>query len=338
MPPRSPLPPRLGLDPAWLSSAAREGEPPGEWPLMRDWLVHRVGKHVDVDAFIAAGRFVTESGAPVLATDPFRRNRFVWFYRDLPEETPVPGRVRVLFRDERILVVDKPAFLSTIPRGMHVRESVVVRLRHELGLPELTPMHRLDRVTSGLLLLSTERRWRGAYQTLFQDGEVTKTYRAVAPIRGDLALPTTVRNHISKQRGIMQAAVVEGAAPNSESLVEFERALTAEEEAALGGAGGGGAGVGHGAGSGSAGSGRGVYRLTPRTGKTHQLRLHLSGLGIPIEGDPLYPAVQDVPVDDFSTPLQLLASELRFTDPVDGSNRAFVSGLRIPLAADTPPE
>lgn len=285
---------------------------------MRDWLHHRIGKHVDVDAFIAAGRFVTESGAPVLAADPFRRNIFVWFYRDLPEETPVPGRVRVLFRDERIVVVDKPAFLSTIPRGMHVRESVVVRMRHELGLPELTPMHRLDRVTSGLLLMSTERRWRGAYQSLFQDGEVTKTYRAVAPIRDGLDLPRTVRNHIVKQRGIMQAEIRAGAEPNSESLVEFERELSDAERAHFGD-----------------GDPRGVYRLTPRTGKTHQLRIHMNSLGIPIEGDPLYPVTKDVAIDDFRTPLQLLASELRFVDPVDSSERYFASELRIPLAAHT---
>ena len=281
---------------------------------MRDWLHFRVGAHVDVDAFIAEERFVVESGAPVRAGDPYRPNIFVWFYRDLPEEVPVPGEVRVLYRDERVVVVDKPAFLSTIPRGRHVRESVVVRMRNELGIPELTPMHRLDRVTSGVLLMATERRWRGAYQSLFQYGEVTKTYRAVARLSDDLVLPATVRNHISKQSGIMQAEVVPGAAPNSESLVEFERELTAAEEQALG-----------------PGDRRGVYRLTPRTGKTHQLRLHLCGLGIPIEGDPLYPETLPVEVDDFSTPLQLLASELRFRDPVDGTDRHFVSDRQFPL-------
>ncbi|GAA1324823.1 pseudouridine synthase [Leucobacter albus] len=323
MPPRSPLPQRLGLDAAWLSTAARPGESPDEWPLMRDWLHHRVGAHVDVDAFIADERFVVASGEPVRATDRYRSNIFVWFYRDLPEETPVPGQIRVLFRDDRIIVVDKPAFLSTIPRGRHVRESVVVRLRHELGLPELTPMHRLDRVTSGVLLLSTERRWRGAYQSLFQYGEVTKTYRAVAGIRDDLALPVTVRNHLAKEPGIMQAEVIDGAEPNSESLVEFERELTAAEEMALGGDGGGDGGGGA--------SRRGVYRLTPRTGKTHQLRIHLCGLGIPITGDPLYPTARQVAVDDFTTPLQLLASELQFVDPVDGSERRFASELHLPL-------
>lgn len=286
---------------------------------MRDWLIHRVGKHVDVDAFISEQRFVLESGAPVRAQDPYRPHIFVWFYRELPDEAPVPGDVRVVFRDERIVVLDKPPFLSTIPRGRHVRESVVVKMRHELALPALTPMHRLDRVTSGLLLMATEQRWRGAYQSMFQRGEVTKTYRAVAPIRDELELPTTVRNHLAKERGVWQGSVVPDAAPNAESLVELERQLDLAEEQALGG---------------EMAAARGIYRLTPRTGKTHQLRMHMLGLGAPIEGDPLYPAVRDIPVDDFSTPLQLLASELRFTDPVDGTERIFVSERRLPLTAE----
>lgn len=296
---------------------------------MRDWLWYRVGKHVDVDEFIADERFVYETAAPVRASDPYKPNVFVWFYRDLEPEAPVPGTVNVLYRDDRIVVVDKPAFLSSIPRGQHVVESVVVRMRAELGLPELTPMHRLDRVTSGVLLMATERRYRGAYQSLFQYGDVTKTYRAVARVRDDLALPVTVRNHLAKQHGVMNAEVVEGAEPNSESLVELERRLTPEEESLLG------AGttpllpteVG-----GNPGADRGIYRLSPQTGKTHQLRLHLSGLGVPIEGDPLYPTALDVAVDDFSTPLQLLASELSFVDPVDGSERHFVSERTFPLS------
>ncbi len=101
----------------------------------------------------------------------------------------MPGEIHVVHRDERLIVVDKPAFLSSIPRGRHVRQSVVVRLRDELDLPELSPLHRLDRVTSGLLMLATERRWRGSYQTLFQDNAVRKTYRALAPVRADLELP-----------------------------------------------------------------------------------------------------------------------------------------------------
>lgn len=273
---------------------------------MGSWLRHRLPERVDVSGMLADGRFVYASGDAVGELHPYTPHTFVWFHRDLPVEVEVPGVVHVVYRDERIVVVDKPAFLSTIPRGRHVRESVVVRLRDELGLPELSPLHRLDRVTSGLLMLATERRWRGAYQSMFQAGVVHKTYRALAPWRDGLELPVTVRDHLRKNRGSWQVEVVPGAPVNAETLVELE----------------------------SRDGDRAVYRLTPRTGRTHQLRVHLHGLGVPIVDDPLYPIVQDLEIGDFSHPLQLLASELAFTDPVDGSPRRFESVRRLPLLPD----
>jgi tRNA pseudouridine32 synthase/23S rRNA pseudouridine746 synthase len=273
---------------------------------MATWLRHKLPEHVDVQAFLAEERFVYDDRRPVLEDDPYLPHTFVWFHRDLRAEVEVPGELVVVHRDERIVVIDKPAFLSTIPRGQHVQQSVVVRLRHELGLPDLSPLHRLDRVTSGLLLLATERRWRGPYQVMFEHGTVRKTYRALAPWRADLMMPVTVRNHIHKTRGAWRAEVVPDAPINAGTLIELE---SREGDLA-------------------------VYRLTPRTGRTHQLRLHLHGLGIPIEGDPLYPVVRETSIDDFSRPLQLLASELEFVDPVDGTARTFVSARRLPLVAE----
>jgi len=309
VPPRSPLPPRHGLAAAWLRTPDRDRARPVPWATMGAWLRDRLPEQVDVPAMLADGRFVGEDGRPVRGDDPYAPHRFVWFHRDLREEPVVPGVIHVVHRDERLVVVDKPPFLSSIPRGRHVLQSVVVRLRAELGLPELSPLHRLDRVTSGLLMLATEQRWRGAYQTAFERREVRKTYRALAPVRPDLDLPVDVRNHIRKERGVWQAEVVPGAPVNAETRVELE-ATTAD--------------------------GLGVYRLSPRTGQTHQLRLHLLGLGIPIVGDPLYPVVRDVAVDDVSTPLQLLAAEIAFTDPVDGAPRRFASVRRLPLTAEEP--
>ena len=274
---------------------------------MGDWLAERLADFVDVAGFLAAERFAYETGTPVVSSDPYRPNTFVWFHRDLAAEAVVPGTIHVIYRDERLVVVDKPAFLSTIPRGRHVVQSVVVRLRAELGLPELSPLHRLDRVTSGVLVLATERRWRGVYQSMFQRGEVAKTYRALAPARPGLALPVTVRNHLSTRRGQWQAEVIPDAPVNAESLIELETSLGSPA----------------------------VYRLSPSTGRTHQLRMHMLGLGIPIVDDPLYPVVQDIAIDDFSRPLQLLASEVRFTDPVDGHPRHFDSVRTLPLLPET---
>lgn len=273
---------------------------------MGAWLRERLPEHVDVSGMLAQERFVGEDGRPVRADDPYAPHRFVWFHRDLRDEPEVPGALHVVHRDERLVVVDKPPFLSSIPRGRHVRQSVVVRLREELGLPELSPLHRLDRVTSGLLMLATEARWRGPYQTAFERRAVRKTYRALAPLRPGLDLPVVVRDHIRKERGAWQAQVVPGAPVNAETRVELEREV----------------------------DGLGVYRLSPRTGRTHQLRLHLLGLGIPIMDDPLYPEVREVAVDDVTRPLQLLAAELAFEDPVDGRERRFRSVRSLPLAAE----
>ena len=277
---------------------------------MAAWLDERLSQFVDIGSFLDLGRFVYASGTPVTDQDLYRPHTFVWFHRDLADEVGVPGPLHIIYRDDRIVVIDKPPFLSTIPRGRHVVQSVVVRLRAELELPELSPLHRLDRVTSGLLILATERRWRGAYQSLFQRGEIDKTYRALAPLYPGLELPITVHNHLATTRGQWQAEVVRNALANAETRVELETELTTE------------------------GGNRGIYRLSPRTGRTHQLRMHMLGLGIPIDNDPLYPVVVDVPVHDFTRPLQLLASSVRFTDPIDGRARQFESIRRLPLSGE----
>ena len=244
-------------------------------------------------AKVLAGEVVDADGAVVDDTTVLAGGSHVFLYRDLPEEVPVPFEVPVLQRDADIVVVDKPHFLATMPRGRHVAQTALVRLRRELGLPELSPAHRLDRLTAGVLLFTTRREVRGAYQTLFARGLVRKSYLARAAVDSALALPRVVRSRIVKRRGRLQACCEPGE-PNAETLVELASA-------------------------------DGLYRLTPRTGRTHQLRLQMASLGIPILGDPLYPNVITVADDDFSTPLRLLAQCIEFVDPLTGLTREFVS-------------
>lgn len=244
-------------------------------------------------ALVRAGEVVDADGAIVDDATVLPAGSSVYLYRDLPDEVPVPFDIPVLYRDDAIVVVDKPHFLATMPRGRHVAQTALVRLRCSLGLPELSPAHRLDRLTAGVLLFTTRRELRGSYQTLFARGLVRKTYLARAAVDPALVLPRVIRSRIIKRRGQLQA-VIEPGEPNAETLVELQ-------------------------------SPDGLYRLTPRTGRTHQLRVQMASLGLPIIGDPLYPNVIDVADHDFSTPLQLLAHRIEFDDPVTGSHREFVS-------------
>ena len=242
-------------------------------------------------AKVLAGEVFCDDGTAVTASTILQPFAYVWLYRDLPDEVDVPFEVPVLHRDDDIVVVDKPHFLATMPRGGHVVQTALVRLRRSLDLPELSPAHRLDRLTAGVLLFTVRREVRGAYQTMFARGLVLKTYLARAGV-SPLAFPLTQRSRITKERGRLQAFEEPGE-PNAETVIEH--------------------------------LGDGLYRLTPRTGRTHQLRVHMNSLGLPILGDPLYPDVLDVAPDDFSSPLQLLAQRLEFDDPVTGQRRVFES-------------
>lgn len=283
----APLPVRDGLGPARVR--LRGG------PVLAE-LTARFG--AQARAKVLAGEVVAADGAVIDAATVLPAGTSVYLYRELPDEVPVPFDIPVLHRDDDIVVVDKPHFLATMPRGRHVAQTALVRLRRELELPELSPAHRLDRLTAGVLLFTARREVRGAYQTLFSRGLVAKTYLARAGVDPELELPRVVKNRIIKRRGHLQA-VCEPGEPNSETRVE----LVAPD---------------------------GLYRLTPRTGRTHQLRLHMASLGIPIQGDPLYPNVIDVAADDFSTPLRLLAQRIEFIDPLTGDRREFVSRRACP--------
>ncbi|PJM75553.1 pseudouridine synthase [Bifidobacterium simiarum] len=258
-----------------------------------------------------------------------RRHRWV------VEEPEIPFDFEVLYEDERIVVIDKPHFLPTTPRGMWYRSTALIRLRERFGEPQITPAHRLDRDTAGVVVFVREPSARGAYQMLFQERRTTKTYECLAPCRPAVrprfgtvtaldpprVFPLLRRSRIVKDRGILQAYEEPGEV-NAETVIE----LGSGGRIAAGGVAAGRVAAG--------GIGRvrhpfRTYVLHPRTGKTHQLRVHMNSLGLPIVGDPMYPQVVERAYDDFSCPLQLVARSLEFIDPFSGDLRRFES--RIPL-------
>lgn len=297
---RRPLPLRDGVDPVRVRLAD-----PGQGPRSISEELRRrfPEQRAELDSALAAGQVVTADGAPVTEATRRHRGMDVWTYRTPGPEVPVPFGIEVLHADDRLVVVDKPHFLATTPRAGHVTETALVRLRRDLGLEDLAPAHRLDRLTAGVLVLTADPSVRGAYQELFAARRVSKTYLAVAPAPPGTTEVRERSSRIHKTRGILQAAEVDGE-PDAHTRITLLETCA-------------------GPGSGEPGARLGLYRLEPTTGRTHQLRVHMNALGTPILGDDLYPRVRTIEPGDFSRPLQLLAESIAFTDPVTGADRRF---------------
>jgi tRNA pseudouridine32 synthase/23S rRNA pseudouridine746 synthase len=245
---------------------------------------------------LARGDVVDAQGERLGADSPVRQGMRIWYYRELDQETPIPFEESIVFQDEHLLVVDKPHFLPMIPTGRFLRETLLVRLKRKLALPHLTPIHRLDRETAGVVIFSHNLATRGTYQSMFQKRSVRKVYEALAPALQGREFPFTYRSRMVDGDKFFVMREEEGE-PNSETLVEL-----IERRADLA-----------------------RYRLHPHTGRKHQLRLHMASLGVPILNDAFYPVALPCKGDDFSKPLQLLARRIGFEDPLTGEARSFAS-------------
>lgn len=252
-----------------------------------------------------AGDVVDEGGMPVGQDRPFEGGLRVYYYRSLPAEPALPFEEKVIYQDQHLVVADKPHFMPVTPSGQYLQNTLLVRLKRRLGLPELSPLHRIDRDTAGLVLLSVQQSTRGAYQALFRDRQITKHYDAIAPWHEDLVFP---RDHHSRlEENPLQFFRMQEVAgePNSHTHMQLLEVASTGDWAR--------------------------YRLSPITGKRHQLRVHMAALGLPLRNDPFYPVVNDPPEGDYSRPLQLLAQTLEFVDPVTQQMRRFESRYRLAL-------
>ncbi len=299
------LPDRHGVPPSrvWL--------PEGAWETLLDFLCQRFPRLPAsvLEQRLRNGDIVDERGEPQRPGDSYRGGRWLWYYREVPDETPVPFDLPVLHRDDRLVVVDKPHFMASTPGGRHLLHTALVRARGELQLPSLSPVHRLDRDTAGVLMFCVQPVLRGRYQALFQARSVMKEYEAVARVPTGMALPRVHCSRLEEVPGRFVMQEVPGE-PNSETGIELLRWLDGD-------------GLAH-------------LRLRPSTGRKHQLRVHMSALGMPILNDPLYPwtAARVPGGDDFERPLQLLARAVEFRDPVGGRLRRFESPRVLKAVAE----
>jgi tRNA pseudouridine32 synthase/23S rRNA pseudouridine746 synthase len=292
----APLPVRDGVGPSFLWI------PEGRWDSLRHLLLEHFSEIEPAawDARLAKGEVVDQHGTPLSAGSKVARGMCIFYYRDAGPETPIPFEEQILYRDEHVVVVDKPHFLPVTPAGRFVQETLLVRLRRKFGWEELVPLHRLDRETAGIMLFSHNPATRGTYQALFRERAMEKVYEALAPWRGDLQFPLVRKSRIVPGTPFFRMREEVGE-PNAETGVEIiERR-----------------------------GNHALYRLEPISGKQHQLRVHMAALGMPILNDDFYPNALPCKGDDFSRPLQLLARRLAFDDPLTGERRVFISGRNL---------
>ncbi|WP_274584850.1 pseudouridine synthase [Neisseria leonii] len=306
-----PLPPLNGIHPSYLHLPHR---PPAPAPLLLDYLCHKfpfIGRDTWA-ARLDSGFVAGSDGRPLNRHTPFLPGQTIYYYRDTGGTEPrVPFDIDILHIDGHLIAVDKPPFLPVTPGGRFLHETVLTRLRRHPDLQHLdtaaiSPLHRLDKDTGGVMLFSRNPSARGAYQRLFQERAVAKTYQAIAPVRPDLAFPCDIRSRLVRGEAFFLTQTVAGE-PNAHTRIELIETA----------------------------NGFGRYRLMPVSGKKHQLRVHMASLGIPILNDRLYPEAQPDGPDDFAKPLQLLALSIAFTDPFSGQNRRFDSRRSLALPTGT---
>ncbi|QSX33165.1 pseudouridine synthase [Shewanella avicenniae] len=254
-------------------------------------------------ARVRDGKVHWQDGELISPDTPYRPCARVYYYREVAAEAAIPFSEQILAQDVHSLLVFKPHFLPVTPGGQYVNECLINRLRRRCGIDTIIPAHRLDRDTAGVMLMAATVESRDAYHALFRDGNIQKTYQAVAQLtpelaaqypNGVLATPRfwTVRNRIEVGNPTFTMQCVQGK-PNSHSEICL---LTVKD-------------------------GLGLFALRPITGKTHQLRLHMEALGMPLLNDRFYPNLQPKQADDYHKPLKLVAYHLAFIDPFTQQHR-----------------
>lgn len=297
-----------------------------------------------IEAIFTAGDVVDARGRSLDAdASTVSLSQGVWIYRPIPDEPSSAIEVEVLARSEGWLIADKPHDLATMPRGRFVARTLTVALRRQEGNDDIVFAHRLDRATAGVILATSDPAKRGMYQQMFSRGEVKKRYLAVTgfPAGEEVAaLPgrespgvdgagaldvswfaARAHENVAVSGGVDECGSYlcvtsriekrgmrvfnEAGEPNSQTIMRPATGFVSEA-------------------SGPArGAGLQVWEVEPVTGRTHQIRAHFFGVGIPIVGDPLYGGQFAAKYGLDETPsgfahLQLLAKNLEFTDPQTG--------------------
>lgn len=257
---------------------------------------------------INTGKVFWRDGGIINIDEPYQPNSTLGYYREVPLEPTVPFDEIIITQNEHFLIAHKPAFLPVMPGGEFVNECLQARLVQKLGIQELQAVHRLDRDTAGLVLFSTNPSTRGRYHKLFAERQITKSYQAVAIIDSSQQIKGKkwhVKNHLKRShpKFLFENTTESDTGQYAESIIEC---IAQTQTKAL-------------------------FSLSPITGRTHQLRLHMQHIGFPILNDRFYPSLQPKQPDNYQSPLQLLAKSLSFIDPITQKEETYESpaGLEI---------
>jgi len=277
-----------------------------------------------------AGGILNAAGRVVAPQDSLLKESHLHYYRSIRNEPELPFKAKVIFQDDYLVVADKPHFMPVTPGGRYLQQSLLVQLKQQLNLPELSPVHRIDRETAGLVVFSVRAQDRNAYQELFRLRQVEKTYEAIAgapdtsPLR--LKFPLVHRSmmvnasEFFRMREIATSDLKDSNQFNSETWIDCVELISHnyvninnrdQQSRALA-----------------------KYILKPVTGQRHQLRVHMTALGLPLLEDQLYPSIQrgELDNDNFNCPLQLLAKRISFKDPMTGFKKSFESAFNLRMS------
>lgn len=288
-----------------MTTPSRLQLPPGNWDSLLEGLCARFPRidRLQWESRFARGRVQDAQGRALAADMPWQVGLEIRYFREVADEPVIPFVETILHHDAHLLVADKPHFLPTAPAGAFVRETLLARLVERTGNADLVPLHRLDRLTAGLVLFSTRPETRDAYQRLFRERRIEKTYEALAPALPDLRFPLERHSRLQPGEPFFRTAEVPGE-PNARTRIELIEAQGPVWR----------------------------YRLVPESGRKHQLRVHMAALGAPILGDGFYPQLQDRSQGEGEPPLQLLAQALAFDDPLTGQRRSFRSARTLSVS------
>jgi tRNA pseudouridine32 synthase/23S rRNA pseudouridine746 synthase len=243
---------------------------------------------------VERGLVTSSDGTPFDEDSPYRHGIFVFYRKEVPFEPAPVEEETILYHGQELLIADKPHGMPVTPAGEYVLRSLLVRLQKSTGISTLAPMHRLDRETAGVVMFSIRPDTRSHYHQLFAERRIERTYKALGHVYTRPAQRQwRVENRLGEGVPWFRRKIVEGT-PNAITEIELLQLRKLE----------------------------GLFSIQPQTGKKHQIRIHMTSIGFPVLGDPLYPEIR---THEGNFPLQLLAERLRFVDPLSGKTRTFTS-------------